>query len=60
MQRGDIITNFNGQVIFDMEQLMEEILSTNIGDVVEVTILRRARDRMVLTVTIGEDSINNF
>jgi len=60
MQRGDIITNFNGQVIFDMEQLMEEILSTNIGDVVEVTILRRARDRMVLNVTIGEDSINNF
>jgi serine protease Do len=60
MQRGDIITNFNGQVIFDMEQLVEEILSTDIGDIVEVTILRRAKDRMVLNVTIGEDSINNF
>ncbi|MCL2398894.1 MAG: trypsin-like peptidase domain-containing protein [Defluviitaleaceae bacterium] len=54
LQRRDIITSFGGRTIFDMEQLRREISSTNIGDVVEITIIRgRNRAPIVLQVTIG-------
>lgn len=58
--RGDIITSFNGRAVFNMEQLVEEIAKSNVGDTVEVMIIREGRRQIVLQVTLGENTRDNF
>jgi len=53
IQASDIITSFNGLPVFYWDQLVEAIRECQIGDVVEIRVLRDGRDVVVLTVTIG-------
>ncbi|MCL1986898.1 MAG: S1C family serine protease [Firmicutes bacterium] len=58
--RNDIITGFNGKSILNMDQLIAEIASVNVGDTIEVSILRnQGREQLTLQITLGHDS-NNF
>ena len=58
--RGDIITSFNGRTVLNMEQLVEEIGRANVGDTVEVLIIRGGRDQLTLQATLGEIILDNF
>jgi len=58
--RTDIITSFNGRAVFDMDQLIEEIRRRDIGDTVEITILRDGRQQITLQATLGADNNDNF
>ena len=63
IRRGDVITSFNGRPVFNFDQLREEIGRTEVGDIVEVTIIRQEPGHMVhlvLDVTLGEMNQNNF
>jgi len=60
LRRGDIITSFNGRAVFNMEMLVEEIGRSNIGDTVEVTIIRGGQEQMVIQATLGENILDNF
>jgi len=60
IMRTDIITSFNGRAVFDMDQLVEEIRRLNIGDTVDITILRDGRDQLNLKAILGEDNNDNF
>ena len=44
MRAGDIIVGFNGSEIVSMEQLQEQIAACEIGETVEVTVMRGKRD----------------
>ena len=60
IRQGDIITGFNGRTVFNMTQLVEEIVRSDVGDTVEVLIIRERRQQLILQVTLGENNINNF
>jgi len=60
LRRGDIITSFNGRAVFNMEMLVEEIGQSNVGDIVEVTIIRDGQHQMVIQATLGENILDNF
>ena len=60
IRRGDIITSFNGRAVFNMDQLVEEIGNANVGDTVDIMILREGRDQLLLQATLGENTLNNF
>jgi len=49
----DIITGFNGLPVFNFSQLVEAISNSEIGDIVEMRILRDGRDAITLTVELG-------
>ncbi len=48
----DIITSYNGKAIFNMEQLLQAIKESNIGDKVELNILREGQQSMTVTVVL--------
>jgi len=57
----DLITGFNGRTIFNMEQLQEEIQALEIGDTVQVNVIREGRRQLVLQVTLGTNqNSDNF
>jgi serine protease Do len=60
IQRTDIITSFNGNAIFTMEQLQEEIKKCRVGDTVEIKILREGRTPLTLVIDLGADSPDNY
>ena len=60
MQAHDIITSFNGRAIFNFTQLEYELSLLSIGDTVDVMIIRGGREHLVLQVTLGVESPNNF
>ena len=53
--RTDIITGFNGSPIFDYENLIAEIQKCEVGDVVEIKLLRDGNNPVTLEVTLGEN-----
>jgi|GEM_PF-473879 len=53
MLPSDIITGFNGLPVFYWNQLVAAIRECQIGDVVEIRVLRGGREVIVLTATIG-------
>ncbi|MCL1843084.1 MAG: trypsin-like peptidase domain-containing protein [Defluviitaleaceae bacterium] len=53
IRQHDVITSFDGQPIFDLDQLIEEIAARNIGDVVEVRILRGGTFALTLQVELA-------
>ena len=60
LRRSDVITSFNGRAVFNFEQLQAEIAMVNIGDTVEIMVMRAGREHLVLRVTLGENTMNNF
>lgn len=48
----DIITDFNGEKIFSMEQLSESIKNCKIGDVIDVRLIRDGKTPITLKVTL--------
>ena len=56
----DIITSFNGYPIINMEGLSEKVQSHNIGDTVEITLIRDGREVVNLNVTLLENNHTNF
>ncbi|MCL1884530.1 MAG: S1C family serine protease [Defluviitaleaceae bacterium] len=53
IRANDVITSFDGQPIFYMEQLQEAIRASNIGDIVEVRILRGGSFALTLQVELS-------
>jgi serine protease Do len=60
LERTDIITGFNDRPILTMEQLIDEIRQSAIGETVQIKVLRRGKDVLTLDVTLGEMNIDNF
>jgi len=56
----DIITGFNGLPVFNFDQLVEAIRASEIGDIVEMRILRDGSHAMTLTVELGMFIQENF
>lgn len=54
LKSGDIITQFNGKTIKDMDSLLNAMDSTDIGKKVDVTIVRDNKDKMKLQLTIAD------
>jgi serine protease Do len=53
LQRGDVITEFNGRPVTDNEALVSMVVSTNPGTTVPLTVYRD-RQRKSMNITIGE------
>ena len=60
IRAGDIITSFNGRAVFNMNQLVEEITRCEVGDTVDVMVIRGGRNHLVFQVTLGENPLDNF
>ena len=56
----DIITGFNGAPVFNFDQLVEAISQTEIGDIVEMRVLRDGTTAITLTVELGAFVQSNF
>ena len=48
----DIITGFNGQPILTAEQLTESVQACQIGDVVEIKVIRDGKEHITLKITL--------
>ena len=57
---GDIITGFNGLPIFVWDQLFAAIRSLEIGDIVEVRILRDGITPLTVELELGQFITSNF
>lgn len=60
IKASDIITSFNGKAVLSMSQLTEEVQKCNIGDKVEVKLIRDGETAMTIEVTLLEDNSTNF
>lgn len=54
LREGDVITGFDGQPVFYMQQLQDAVRAKQIGDIAEIRILRGGRDSIVVQVEIAE------
>lgn len=54
IQAGDIITEFNGKTVMDMESLADIISSMEVGQSASVHIIRNGETGMDLTITIAD------
>ncbi|HIY05203.1 MAG TPA: trypsin-like peptidase domain-containing protein [Candidatus Anaerotignum merdipullorum] len=54
IQPGDIITEFNGKTVMDMDTLSELVKETVVGDSVSVHIIRNGETAMDVTLTIAD------
>ena len=60
IRQSDIITSFGGYPVVNMENLSGMVQSHNIGDTVEVTILRDGREVIEVNVTLLENIHTSF
>jgi len=60
LRRGDVITSFGGRAVFNFEQLQTEIGRADVGDTVDVMVIRAGREHLILRVTLGVNSMDNF
>jgi serine protease Do len=60
IERADVITGFNGQAIFDMEQLTKAIQECQVGDEVIVKVYRKGEPLKEVKVKLTEYNIDNF
>jgi len=60
IRSSDIITSFNGTPVINMEELSRKVQSHNIGDTVQITLIRDGRDVIDLNVTLLENISTNF
>lgn len=56
----DVITGFNGLPVFNWDQLVDAIRASEIGDVVEIRVLRNSTEAITLTVELGMFIQENF
>ena len=54
IRRGDIITGFNGLPVFNFDALLAAMMASQIGDTVEVNILRNANTALTVQVELRE------
>ena len=54
IQRSDVIVEFNGETIRDINHLMHVVAATEVGKSVEVTVLRGNNEEKRLTVKLGK------
>ncbi|MCL2665807.1 MAG: PDZ domain-containing protein, partial [Defluviitaleaceae bacterium] len=59
MQRGDIITSFNGNIIYTMRDLQEAVAQCNVGDSIEVKVIR-GDNPITFRLRLGTNDQNNF
>ena len=52
IQRGDIIASFEGEPVMTMESLQERIASRNVGDTVNIRIIRNGNEPLSLNVVL--------
>jgi len=60
IRRTDIITSFNGYPVLNMQDLSERVQSHDVGDTVEITLIRDGRDVITLEATLLEANNTNF
>ncbi|MCF6147818.1 MAG: DegQ family serine endoprotease [Candidatus Kuenenia sp.] len=58
-ERGDIVINYNGKPIRDVNHLRNTVAQTEVGKKVKVTVLRSGEEK-ILTVKIGEQPVEMF
>jgi serine protease Do len=56
----DIITSFDGKTVISMEQLSADVQTKNIGDKVEVKLIRNGTENITVTVTLAEYKDDSF
>ena len=54
LQSGDIITQFNGKTIKDMDSLLNAMSSSDIGKKVDLTVVRDNKDKIKLQLTVAD------
>ena len=54
LQSGDIITQFNGKTIKDMDSLLNAMDSSDIGKKVDLTVVRDNKDKIKLQLTVAD------
>ena len=54
LQVGDIVTEYNGKTVMDMDTLVELVNATEIGDTVVMHIVRDGKEGMDLNLTIQD------
>ena len=57
LQIGDVITQFNGQTIMDMDALVEQVGQTEVGSVVDMYVIRNGNTGIELEIKIGDKNI---
>jgi len=60
IRQSDIITSFDGQIVLNMTELRDAVLERNIGDTVDVVLIRDGRETLTVQVTLLEASDTNF
>ncbi|MCL1878201.1 MAG: PDZ domain-containing protein, partial [Defluviitaleaceae bacterium] len=60
LREGDVITSFDGQPIFDMLQLQAAIRAKEIGDIVEMRILRGGSVAITVEVELAKRILEFF
>ena len=59
IKRSDVITGINGQPVFTMDQLTQELSKCKVGDTVEVKILRDGKNYITVKATLTDfDSVD--
>ncbi len=56
----DIITGFNGQPVLTNESLIQAVSECNVGDKVEVKIIRNGKEYLTVTVELAEVNASGF
>ena len=54
LKSGDIITQFNGKTIKDMDSLLNAMDSSDIGKKVDLTVVRDNKDKIKLQLTVAD------
>ena len=57
LQIGDVITQFNGQTIMDMDALVEQVGQTEVGSVVDMYVIRNGNTGIELEIKIGDKNV---
>ncbi len=60
IKQGDVITSINGQKVLTMSELSEIIKSHNIGDIIEIEVIRNGKNTITVSATLEEFGSTNF
>ena len=54
LEVGDVITQFNGQTVMDMDSLVKQVNETKIGSTVDIYVIRNGETGVELKITIAD------
>lgn len=57
LEVGDVITQFNGQTVMDMDSLVEQVNEAKIGSTVDMYVIRDGKDGVELKIKIGDKNL---